>query len=73
MKNMLFWYRFLYRLVWPFFCFCHPIRSVGRENIPEGPVVFVANHQGYFDIPLMLTQLDKPNPIVAKKEIMKVN
>ena len=48
------------------------ITTTGRENIPEGPVVFVANHQGYFDIPLMLTQLDKPNPIVAKKEIMKL-
>ena len=35
-------------------------------------MVFVANHQGYFDIPLMLTQLDKPNPLVAKKEIQKI-
>lgn len=32
----------------------------------------MANHQGYFDIPLMLTQLDKPNPLVAKKEIQKI-
>jgi len=44
----------------------------GRENIPQGPCVFAANHQGYFDIPLMLTQLDEPHPLVAKKEIQKL-
>lgn len=48
------------------------ITTTGKENIPQAPVVFVANHQGYFDIPLMLTQLDKPNPLVAKKEIQKI-
>ena len=44
----------------------------GKEKIPEGPVVFAANHQGYADIPLLLTQLDKPNPLIAKKELEKV-
>lgn len=44
----------------------------GQENIAERPVVFVADHQGYFDIPLMLTCLDKPNPIIAKAEIEKL-
>ena len=44
----------------------------GKENIPGGPVVFAANHQGYADIPLLLTQLDKPNPLIAKKELEKV-
>lgn len=48
------------------------IHTEGKENIPNGPVVFVANHQGYFDIPLMLTQMDKPNPLIAKKEIQKI-
>ena len=42
----------------------------GRENIPKDEAcVFVANHQGNFDIPIMLTCLDHPNGIVAKKEI----
>ncbi len=48
------------------------ITTEGKENIPQGPVVFVGNHQGYFDIPLMITQLDKPNPLIAKKEIQKI-
>ena len=37
-------YRLLYCIVKPFFCLCHPVRSVGRENIPEGAVVLCANH-----------------------------
>ncbi len=44
----------------------------GKENIPAGPCVFAANHQGYADIPLLLTQLDKPNPLIAKKELEKL-
>ncbi len=32
----------------------------GYENLPEkGPVVFVANHQGYGDIPVLYSVLDK--------------
>lgn len=42
----------------------------GKENIPAGrPCVFAANHRSYYDIPLMLTQLDAPHGLVAKKEV----
>lgn len=42
----------------------------GRENIPtDRAVLFTPNHQGYFDIPLVITQLDKVNPLIAKKEL----
>lgn len=45
----------------------------GKENIPkDAAVVFVANHRSYYDIPLMLTSLDKPHPLVAKKEIERL-
>lgn len=44
----------------------------GQENIPKGPCVFAANHQGYADIPLLLTQLDRPHPLIAKKELQKI-
>lgn len=45
----------------------------GKQNIPTNQaVVFVANHRSYYDIPLMLTSLDKPHPLVAKKEIDKI-
>ena len=36
------------------------------------PSIQVGTFGYMFDIPLMLTQLDKPNPLVAKKEIQKI-
>lgn len=49
------------------------ITVTGRENIPtDEAVVFVSNHQGYFDIPLLLTQLDRPHGLVAKDAVKKL-
>lgn len=49
------------------------VEVIGAENIPkEGPVVFVANHQGNFDIPLMLGYIDKPKGFIAKAETEKM-
>lgn len=44
----------------------------GIENIPTGPVVFVSNHQGNFDIPILLAHLDRPHGFVAKIETQKI-
>lgn len=46
----------------------------GQENLPEnGPVVFVANHQGYGDIPVCCAALSTIQfGFVAKEELMKV-
>jgi 1-acyl-sn-glycerol-3-phosphate acyltransferase len=42
----------------------------GLENIPQDrAVLFTSNHQGNFDIPLMITRLGKTNPIVAKNSM----
>ncbi|MBE6033173.1 MAG: 1-acyl-sn-glycerol-3-phosphate acyltransferase [Clostridiales bacterium] len=39
----------------------------GLENIPKDrAVLFTSNHQGNFDIPLMITKLGTTNPLVAK-------
>ena len=39
----------------------------GRENIPDGPCVFIANHQGYADIPVLLKALEgHPTGFIAK-------
>lgn len=49
------------------------VTTVGKENIPAGrPCVFVANHRGYYDIPLMLTQLDGPHPLLSKAEADRI-
>ena len=45
----------------------------GKENIPQDrPCVFAANHRSLYDIPLMLTQLGKPIPLISKIESNKV-
>ncbi len=46
----------------------------GRENLPTdaGPVVYVANHQSYIDIPVLLAELDKPHALLAKEELSHI-
>ncbi|MBM7542098.1 lysophospholipid acyltransferase family protein [Amphibacillus cookii] len=44
----------------------------GRENLPDQPVLVVANHQGIFDILVLLGYLDKPVGFIAKQEIKKI-
>jgi len=50
------------------------VEVLGHENIPEqGPVVFVANHQGYGDILMCLYALDKFQiGFVAKSDLEKL-
>lgn len=44
----------------------------GEERIPKDqPVVFVSNHQGNFDIPLLLGYISTPKAFVAKIELSK--
>lgn len=48
------------------------IEVTGQENIPQETAVFVANHQGNFDIPIVLTQTGRPRPLMAKKSLEKI-
>ncbi len=49
------------------------VKVEGQENVPkEGAVVFVSNHQGNFDIPLLLGYIDKPKGYIAKSETEKM-
>lgn len=50
------------------------ITVLGLENLPEDDVaaVYISNHQGYFDIPLVLGYLGGAKGLVAKKEIQKL-
>ena len=50
------------------------ITVTGKENLPKDNTacVFVANHQGNYDIPTVLTSLPKPYGLLAKKEISKI-
>lgn len=45
----------------------------GKENIPDDhSFCIVSNHQGYFDIPVILRAIPWPVGFVAKKELAKV-
>ncbi len=45
----------------------------GSEHLPEHDrVCFVSNHQGMFDIPLVLGFVGKSSGFIAKKELLKV-
>jgi 1-acyl-sn-glycerol-3-phosphate acyltransferase len=45
----------------------------GEENIPKDTaVLFVSNHQGNFDIPLLLGYLQKPKAFISKIEVKKM-
>lgn len=44
----------------------------GKENLPEGPVVFISNHEGDFDIPTLLASIEKPFGFISKVEVKKV-
>lgn len=47
--------------------------TTGEEKIPsEGSVLFVSNHQGNFDIPILLGYINKPKAFIAKIEILKL-
>ncbi|WP_163195642.1 lysophospholipid acyltransferase family protein [Clostridium thermarum] len=48
------------------------IQTEGINNVPVGNCLFVANHQSYVDIPLILSQIDKPIGFIAKKQLKKV-
>lgn len=43
----------------------------GKENLPEGAVLYVANHRSIFDIFVGYSQVDRLTGFVSKKEIKK--
>ncbi|MCB5270655.1 MAG: 1-acyl-sn-glycerol-3-phosphate acyltransferase [Candidatus Cloacimonetes bacterium] len=45
----------------------------GEDNLPEGlNLCFISNHQGMFDIPLVLGFVPKPTGFIAKQELFKI-
>ncbi|MBM6619354.1 lysophospholipid acyltransferase family protein [Bacillus suaedaesalsae] len=44
----------------------------GEDLLPKGPVLFVSNHQGNFDIPLLMGYVNKPLGFISKIEVKKL-
>jgi 1-acyl-sn-glycerol-3-phosphate acyltransferase len=46
---------------------------IGRDNIPKDePVLYIANHRSYFDVPIAYVSLPTLTGFMAKKEIGKI-
>ncbi len=46
------------------------VEVIGAENIPnDEAVVFVSNHQSNFDIPILMSCIEKPKAFIAKVEM----
>lgn len=49
------------------------VQVIGEELIPkEGPVLFVSNHQGNFDVPILIGYIQKPKGFISKIEVKKM-
>ena len=47
------------------------VNVIGLENLPEGNCLFVGNHQSFLDIPIILSEINKPMGFIAKIEMIK--
>jgi len=45
---------------------------IGKENIPSEPCLFVGNHQSNFDIPAILSNMNRVTGAIAKKDMEKI-
>lgn len=49
------------------------VTVTGQEKIADqNPFLFVSNHQGNFDIPILLGHIDQPKAFIAKIELLKL-
>lgn len=49
------------------------IDITGNEHVPaEGPVVYVANHQGNYDIPILIGHVAGRKALISKIEVLKL-
>jgi 1-acyl-sn-glycerol-3-phosphate acyltransferase len=53
----------------PLYVLFNRLEVTGRENIPDGPLVLVANHLSNLDPPLITVAIAKPIAYLAKKEL----
>ena len=49
------------------------VKAVGNERVPpKGPVIVAANHQSYFDPPILGAAIDREMHFIAKKELFGI-
>ena len=68
-------YGWSFAVVWGKFCVksCFlPVKVIGQENIPAGPVVIACNHTSMLDIHLLLGYFPKKFHFLMKEELFKI-
>lgn len=67
-------YHLLYAIIYPFFQLFHPVRAVGRENIPEGAAIVCPNHTALSDPFFAVFAFHRKYPLrtMAKAELLRV-
>ena len=62
----------LYTVIRPFFTLFHPVKAIGRENIPDGPVVICPNHTTAGDPFYIVFAFGREHPMwaMAKQQIL---
>lgn len=48
------------------------VTVIGKENVPDEPVLYIANHRSFFDILLIYTRCKNLTGFVAKKSMNKI-
>ncbi|QPC48387.1 1-acyl-sn-glycerol-3-phosphate acyltransferase [Mangrovibacillus cuniculi] len=48
------------------------VKVINKAGLPNGPVVLVSNHEGNFDIPVLIGYVEKPFGLMSKVEVKKV-
>lgn len=48
------------------------VEVIGQENIPTGPVIYMANHSSFFDVLTILGNLDVQFKWIVKKELFRL-
>lgn len=57
---------------WPLFHALYRVHVVGRDRVPRtGPVVFVANHVGFLDGPMLPGLAPRPTAVLVKREMFR--
>jgi len=67
-------YNAMWHLGRPLVLLLHPIEVIGRENLPEEPVLLCANHSSAWDPVLLICALkgEYPLRIMAKKQLFSI-
>lgn len=48
------------------------VKVHGNQNYPDDGVLFISNHEGNFDIPVLIYAINKPFGFVSKIEVKKI-